>query len=141
MPHWKPLQHSPSPGRWIKLALSIAVLTLVGCGGKESILPQDGDTMQQVYVRHAGRQGQADLLDARSRLRRPLSDVDAEQAQYFLSDQSSEPVQYRRLANPDLVMYVFPHRATASDVPIPGYTTVFPLYEQIFYALPGEPVE
>lgn len=49
--------------------------------------------------------------------------------------------QFRRLPNPDLVMFSFPHLATGDQVPIPGYSTVFPLYERPEYAMPGEPVE
>ena len=49
--------------------------------------------------------------------------------------------QFLRLPNPDLVMYVFPHLAGSDPVPIPGYTTVFPLYQRVQYAMPGERVE
>ncbi|MBL1805246.1 TIGR03751 family conjugal transfer lipoprotein, partial [Klebsiella pneumoniae] len=37
------------------------------------------------------------------------------------------------------VMYVFPHM-TVGNVPVPGYSTVFPFYSQVQYALPGERV-
>ncbi|WP_444679432.1 TIGR03751 family conjugal transfer lipoprotein [Halomonas sp. E19] len=46
--------------------------------------------------------------------------------------------QFRRLPNPDLVMYVFPHLAGSEQVPVPGYSTVFPLYQRTQYAMPGE---
>jgi conjugative transfer region lipoprotein (TIGR03751 family) len=49
--------------------------------------------------------------------------------------------QFRRLPNPDLVMYVFPHLAGTDPVPVPGYSTVFPLYQRVQYAMPGERVE
>ena len=35
-------------------------------------------------------------------------------------------------------MYVFPHLAGETRAPVPGYTTAFPMYEQVEYALPGE---
>jgi conjugative transfer region lipoprotein (TIGR03751 family) len=47
-----------------------------------------------------------------------------------------DPPQFPRLPNPDLVMYVYPHLA-GTQAPVPGYSTVFPLYESQ-YALPGE---
>ena len=47
-------------------------------------------------------------------------------------------VLFPRLPNPTLVMYVFPHLAGESGAPVPGYTTAFPMYEQVEYALPGE---
>lgn len=50
-----------------------------------------------------------------------------------------EPMNQRfaRLPNPDLVMVVYPHLARG-QYPVPGYVTVFPMYEQTQYALPGE---
>ena len=47
-------------------------------------------------------------------------------------------VLFPRLPNPTLVMYVFPHLAGEARAPVPGYTTAFPMYEQVEYALPGE---
>jgi conjugative transfer region lipoprotein (TIGR03751 family) len=38
-------------------------------------------------------------------------------------------------------MYIFPHLAGESPVPIPGYSTVFPLYTRVQYAMPGERTE
>lgn len=49
--------------------------------------------------------------------------------------------QFHRLPNPDLVMYVFPHWAGTDPVPVPGYSTVFPLYQRVQYAMPGERLE
>jgi len=45
---------------------------------------------------------------------------------------------FPRHDNPDMVIYVYPHLATRTRAPIPGYTTVIPLYERIEYRLPGE---
>ncbi|MFV0476959.1 MAG: TIGR03751 family conjugal transfer lipoprotein [Parahaliea sp.] len=45
---------------------------------------------------------------------------------------------FPRLENPDLAIYVYPHLATRTRAPIPGYTTVIPLYERVEYRLPGE---
>ena len=37
-------------------------------------------------------------------------------------------------------MYVFPHEAGTGDTvtSVPGYSTVFPLYNHMYYAMPGE---
>jgi conjugative transfer region lipoprotein (TIGR03751 family) len=43
---------------------------------------------------------------------------------------------FQRVPNPDLLGYVYPH--LAGDLPVPGYYTVFSLYEKIPYAQPGE---
>ncbi len=47
---------------------------------------------------------------------------------------------FPRLPNPSIVMYVYPHEAGTGDnrVPVPGYSTVFPLYEHVHYAMPGD---
>lgn len=44
---------------------------------------------------------------------------------------------FPQIPNPTLVMYVYPYIAR-SGVPVPGYSTAFPLFEQPHYALPGE---
>ena len=65
----------------------------------------------------------------------------AMQARYTRTAQNEIYRQFHRLPNPDLVMYVFPHLAGTDPVPVPGYSTVFPLYQRVQYALPGERVE
>lgn len=45
---------------------------------------------------------------------------------------------FPRLPNPDINIYMYPHLSTRNRVPVPGYTTVIPLYERVQYALPGE---
>lgn len=43
---------------------------------------------------------------------------------------------FPRLPNPLLTIYVFPH--LRGDLPVPGYVTALPLYEQSPFALPHE---
>ena len=57
------------------------------------------------------------------------------------SSETATVTPFQRLANPVLHMYVYPHLVTEDRVPIPGYWTVFPMYERIEYALRGEPTE
>lgn len=47
---------------------------------------------------------------------------------------------FPRLANPDVLVYVYPHVATPLGVGVPGYVTAMPLFERTEYALPGEAV-
>lgn len=116
-------------------------LALAACGGKDTILPQDGPTMTDVYEGHTGRMSTGSLLDARSTLRRPMSDSEQDVSP-FVRDATGEIAQkFKRLPNPDLVMFAFPHLATADGVPVPGYMTVFPMFETNHYAMPGEPAE
>lgn len=127
--------------RKFHVMLICIVASLVGCGGKETILPQDGSTMMDIYERHAGGASQSALYDARSALRRPQNAAE-EDISPFVRDQVRETqMQFRRLPNPDLAIFTFPHLATQDEAPVPGYMTLFPLYEHVHYALPGEPSE
>lgn len=133
-------------------AFILSALLLTGCATtKDELLTHDGQTMLDIWSREAGSAasgGRAarELLDARQSLRRPLSTVDiqgapANQAAYTRTAQNEIYRQFKRLPNPDLVMYVYPHLAGTDPVPVPGYSTVFPLYQRVQYALPGERVE
>ncbi|XAH21949.1 TIGR03751 family conjugal transfer lipoprotein [Xylophilus sp. GW821-FHT01B05] len=136
------------------LALALTVAVLAGCAtSKEELLPHGDNTMMDVWQQNAGDGGggtgqvaRRQLLDARQSLRRPMTDADvqaapAEQMRYTRTAQSEVYRQFQRLPNPDLVMYVYPHLAGTDPVPVPGYTTVFPLYQRVQYAMPGERVE
>jgi conjugative transfer region lipoprotein (TIGR03751 family) len=136
------------------LALVLAVAVLGGCAtSKEKLLTHGDRTMMDIWQQEAGDGGGAagrnaggQLLDARQSLRRPLTDADvqaapAEQMRYTRTARNEVHRQFQRLPNPDLVMYVYPHLAGTDPVPVPGYTTVFPLYQRVQYAMPGERVE
>ncbi|KTB95173.1 conjugal transfer protein [Pseudomonas syringae ICMP 11293] len=137
------------------LALALLLALLGGCAtNKEDLLTHGDHTMMDIWqqeagdgaVGGAGQVARRQLLDARQSLRRPLTDADvqaapAEQMRYTRTARNEIYRQFQRLPNPDLVMYVFPHLAGTDPVPVPGYTTVFPLYQRVQYALPGERVE
>lgn len=135
-----------------RAAAIAAMLVLAGCGAKkEKLLPHDNRTMLDIWNEETGgdaraSQGNRQLLDARQSLRRPLTRADvaatpAINASYTRTAQNEIDRQFHRLPNPDLAMYVFPHLAGSDPVPIPGYTTVFPLYHRVQYAMPGERTE
>ena len=138
---------------WIeRLAVVLAIIALAGCAtSKEELLTHGDRTMFDIWHQETGGSagsGRAsrELLDARQTLRRPLTDADVQaapgvQARYTRTAQNEIYRQFHRLPNPDLVMYVFPHLAGTDPVPVPGYSTVFPLYQRVQYALPGERVE
>jgi len=138
---------------WTETAVALlAVMMLGGCAtSKDELLSRGDSTMLDVWNQEtggAGSGGQAtrQLLDARQSLLRPLADADlqaapAANAAYTRTASNEIYRQFRRLPNPDLVMYVFPHLAGTDPVPVPGYSTVFPLYQRVQYAMPGERVE
>jgi len=138
---------------WIKpLSLGIASVMLAGCAThKDDVLPHGGRTMQDIWHQEVGEGGSGQvarrqLLDVRQSLRRPLTEADVhaapmKQASYTRTAANEIQRQFQRLPNPDLVMYVLPHLAGTDPVPVPGYSTVFPLYQRVQYAMPGERVE
>jgi conjugative transfer region lipoprotein (TIGR03751 family) len=47
---------------------------------------------------------------------------------------------FKKLPNPELKLYVYPHFAGSDEIPIPGYYTEFTAYERTHYALPSETI-
>lgn len=134
------------------LVTLLVVALLAGCAtSKEQLLPHGEHTMLDIWDQETGGSSSGgrtarQLLDARQQLRRPLTRDDQQaapvaNATYTRTAASEIYRQFHRLPNPDLVMYVFPHLAGSDPVPVPGYTTVFPLYQRVQYAMPGERVE
>lgn len=129
------------------LTLLAVVLTLGGCAtSKDELLPHDDSTMLDIWNVETGGGTARQLLDARQALRRPLTEADVHaayivQTRYTRTAANEIYRQFHRLPNPDLLMYVFPHLAGSDPVPVPGYTTLLPLYQRVQYALPGERVE
>ncbi|WP_339437584.1 TIGR03751 family conjugal transfer lipoprotein [Pseudomonas sp. EL_65y_Pfl1_R32] len=131
----------------LKLGAYIVIsLIASGCStSKDELLPHGDNTMMDVWDQGASGSGNStrsrQLLDARQDLRRPLEAGETDNAKFTHTAQNEIYSQFKRLPNPDLVMYVFPHLAGSDPAPIPGYTTVFPLYQRVQYAMPGERTE
>jgi conjugative transfer region lipoprotein (TIGR03751 family) len=120
----------------------ISLLTLLqGCASNShELLPRGERDMQQIWS--GGTSGHTTLQEARLALRRPVQIEPATLQQPYTRTAANEiRSQFRRLPNPDLVLYVFPHLAGSEQSPVPGYSTVFPFYKQVHYALPGERLE
>ena len=119
------------------LALGWISLALIGCTStKESVLPQDGPTMQALYEQHM-----AELYPpaATTPGGPPLPQAGIAHYSGFVREAATEIESvFPRLPNPTLVMYVFPHLSGDERTPVPGYVTTFPFYEKVEYALPGE---
>lgn len=149
--------NKPAHARKGHAALFLALigsLVLAGCsvsGKRESPLNEvtrGSPTVLDIYRGRTGAQGEQgeagaaeSAESAQSRLRRdslarPIAAGDEDTHRYW---SALEPLRQRfaRVPNPDLVMVVYPHLARGK-YPVPGYVTVFPMYEQTLYALPGE---
>ena len=124
----------------------IAASTLAGCStNKDEMLPPGNSNMLELWKGTDGESGVSRGSEARSTLRRSLSDSEQQAAlsddrSYSRTQESEISQQFPRLPNPDMVMYVFPHLAQG-NTPVPGYSTVFPFYDQTQYAMPGERTE
>lgn len=119
-------------------ALIVWISISAGCASKDTVLPQDGPSMQSIYEAHfvgmtAGGRGAGPGIGVR-----PVQDGEGDLAGYTRTAYNELEMLFPRLPNPTLVMYVFPHLAGPERVPVPGYATAFPLYERVEYALPGE---
>lgn len=128
------------------VALVALVSVISGCStSKEEMLPAGDSNMLELW-QGKGANGSAQRgAQGREALRRPLSEMEEQRADkldhsYSRTQESEITQQFPRLPNPDMVMYVFPHLAGGNS-PVPGYSTVFPFYSQVQYALPGERTE
>ncbi|MFP1890554.1 TIGR03751 family conjugal transfer lipoprotein [Lonsdalea quercina] len=121
-------------------------LVLQGCStSKEEMLLAGDSTMLELWQGEDGGGSTRHAVAARDSLRRPLTENEqqatlTDDRSYSRTQESEISQQFPRLPNPDLVMYVFPHLADG-NAPVPGYSTVFPFYSQVQYAMPGERTE
>lgn len=137
---------------------AITVLTVAGCatsvtGTKDSILPQNLKSMDQIYREHT-----------QGKYRNPRAPVPASPETKGTTPQSATPpvrgndarlrhaswdgytrsaateidTLFPTLPNPMLVMHVFAHLSGTENTPVPGYATALPMYERVEFALPGE---
>jgi len=125
------------------LILALGLLAMAGCGGKANVLPEDGPTMKEIYDVHFGQMRGGAIEDARAKLGqdragRGIAPGDGDLYRYTRDAQNEIEGIFPRLPNPTLVMYVFPHLSGAEGAPVPGYSTSFPMYTGVEYALPGE---
>lgn len=144
--------HTGSTDRRALSRASLFTLALVGLGllsgcatSKDELMPTSGMSMQELWKEGSrqsagGSAGNQAVLEARGALRRPIGDgeVTAEQTRYTRDAANEIYSQFSRLPNPDLVMFIYPHLAGGESVPVPGYSTIFPLHTKPQYAMPGE---
>lgn len=152
-----------------RVMLVTAIGLLAGCASQETILPPSETPMIDIYREAmnevsvsgaptvnpeaicASLQLEESDTDCRKKLtayaEAVYRQIDAAEppknldyVEYTRTSQSELDNLFPRLNNPDVVIYVYPHLATRTRAPIPGYTTVIPLYDRVEYRLPGESV-
>lgn len=148
---------------WIVLSAAL----LIGCATQATILPASDKQMVDIYRDAIAENyapskttlepdGICESLDLDEPVDSCRQKVSAHASRTYRqidsgeTSQSLEYIDYTRsvateldnlfpqLDNPELVIYVYPHLATRTRTPIPGYSTVLPLYERVEYRLPGE---
>lgn len=118
---------------------------LAGCSTtKDELLPAGDSTMLELW-QNRGTSGRT-ATEARSTLRRGLTSEDSAALQaieesYTRTAENEIQQTFPRLPNPDMVIYIYPHMSGNAPAPVPGYSSVFPFYSQVQYALPGERTE
>lgn len=116
------------------LFASLLVMAVMGCStAQDNTLPTPNTNVEKVWQQQMGQQGGTDAMGGAIA---PLStrQLAERQSDYARDSWREATNQFPRLPNPDIVMYVMPHKV--GNLPIPGYTTVFPLYERVHYATP-----
>lgn len=121
------------------LISALSLLGLFGCStSQDDTLPNPQTSSEQVWQNQmSGGGANTDALSqTQGELRMPLDMTTLAQRQSdYTRDSWREATNlFPRLPNPDVVLYVLPHQSGA--LPVPGYSTVFPLYERVHYAAP-----
>ena len=127
--------YKPSNFRRVAQLCAYALLTtLAACATTK--LPESTSSMAEIYdgVDRSAARPLALSTD------RPLSGGGADLSNYTRSAATELTTRFPRVPNPTLVMFVFPH-IVGGDMPVPGYVTTFPLWDNAPYALPGETPE
>lgn len=108
---------------------------LGGCASTKEKVFKDADmkTMGEIYGEKFGSMNDIDDSAKERAINSDLGDV----VDFTRTAATELEVMFPELPNPKLTMYVFPH-ITDSNLPVPGYTTVFRMYESVHFAMPGE---
>lgn len=125
------------PVPWITILTLAWTSALFGCTAKQVVLPQRAPTIEAIYAEHFRGDLATDLESERKALQTRAVQADLSGGPAHQALDAIE-ARFGRLANPTLILYVYPHLAEKERVPVPGYFTVFPLYERTEYARPGE---
>lgn len=124
----------------------VGAVSLSGCSTMmSSKMPSGSMTMQQAYDNAIngtdGSTGGGSLNQVRAKVN-TLGRRRVNYTNYTRTQENEINSQFPQLPNPSIVMYVYPHQAGSGYnlTPVPGYSTIFPMYSHVYYAMPGERV-
>ncbi len=122
--------------------LALFAASLAACSvtqpSSDKLLPDAGPTTAELISGQKSRVSayfgngvQADYLGM------PLTEGYAPNSSYSLNHINELRRDFRKVPNPEIVAYVFPH-ISDGELPVPGYFTMFKLYERDHFALEQE---
>lgn len=126
--------------------ISLAMAGLTGCSSMlSSKMPSGSVSMAQTYnsaingTDNDSSTGDGSITQVRNQVR-TLSLSMPNYVNYTQTQENQINNLFPLLPNPNVVLYVYPHLAGVGNdqTPVPGYSTAFPLYQQVNYAMPGE---
>lgn len=125
---------------WISFLALFAAVDLSGCSSiLSSKMPPGSVSMTKAYRQAIdgtddGESGNGTLTKLRSQVQ-PFNHAVVNQSNN--GEVQELNAEFPRLPNPGIVMYVYPHLVGSGteQVPVPGYATVFNLYQQDHYEI------
>jgi conjugative transfer region lipoprotein (TIGR03751 family) len=114
------------------LILSAALISLNACSSiSGNVVPQSGPGMEKVYDSMKKPEKEKDWiaaqpLDKRAAVRNDFQAISASKKRLN---------EFHKIPNPELQMYIYPHLAGRDQIPVPGYTTAFNVYERDHYEI------
>jgi conjugative transfer region lipoprotein (TIGR03751 family) len=118
--------------------ITITILTnaITGCSSMVgNVVPQQGKTMEQVYD---GMKPTPTVNDNKP-MAQGFKDVSFTKTSLASEIPSNElDKEFKKIMNPELKMYVYPHVSGNDEVPIPGYYTAFNGYSHDHYMIKND---
>ncbi|KJG57035.1 hypothetical protein UA38_11715 [Photobacterium kishitanii] len=116
---------------------SLVMIVVTGCATKDSIIPNNGVPIEDVYFDNVSAKGEPVQTGEPSMVlkrRATMSELDLNP---YIVRNTITPV-YRMIDNPTLYIFSFPYLSDNGRVPVPGYVTEFKMFERDEYAQAGE---
>ena len=112
--------------------LLLLLINIIGCSSKTPFdLAQEGPTMKENYESHfIGESGNTQSNSLPINISREMEED--------INYKTINEYGYRRIQNPELEMFIYPHRSTRLGVIVPGYSVRFSMYEKVQYGLVGD---
>lgn len=135
----------------ISISFLFSLLLLTGCSHVAgNVIPEGGLTMESIYDDAVDHDSASSVINSSAStvslpgVDKTHSFAESQVTQKLSSSNLSASVgavNFSKLPNPELKLYVFPHLAGSKMLPVPGYWTAFPAYPRDYYALPLSPNE